>query len=337
MPTARRRLGAQAALILLVALSLSLGTHAQVSVPSADDPAPGQVLNVAVHPFSNENETLVEHKIPLMEVFTATWCPPCRPAHGATERLMAERSPSLGSGGGIEDPVRLGLLSYHPFPDVGGEDPFGIPEGHNRLAQKHNVFWFPSAYFDGILEDAPQTRTMSVDVGLEDILYNSYKGLIERAETTDPPFVLSVQSQQADEALTWDIEMSLTATRSIDMPLFVQGVLWEDHVHFPGSSEVDIHRMVVRAMSPTAEAPASLEAGETWSHSFTLTAPRAVDPERAGVTLIVEAPWGEERDERAGWFFAFALFVAGGTAVTAAWQVRSKEKKRNDRKTGNPP
>ncbi len=319
------------ALALLVVLVLPLPIAGQdLEVAPADSPAPGQVLNVAVHPFDTEGPTIVQDKVPLLEVFTATWCPPCQPSHNAVERLMDEHSPGLGVNNNASDaPVRLGLLSYHPFPDIGQEDPFGIPEGHNRLEQKHGVFWFPSAIVDGVLEDAPETRSNAVDVGMEDVFYNSYTDMIRSTQDNDPPFVLSVHSERVEEdPATWDVTVRVEATRPIENPLSMQGVLWEDHKQFAGSNGVERHRMIVRAMASEASSPERLAEGEVWEETLRLVAPAAVDAQQAGVSVIVEAPWGEERDERAVWFFGLALFVMGGTAVTAGWQIHAQNRRR---------
>lgn len=316
-------------LVLGLVLFIASPGMAQFPVPSVDEPAPGQVFNAAVHPFSMNGTTEVTHKVPLLEVFTATWCPPCNPSHGAIERLMAEQSPGLGQGNNSTDPVDLALLSYHPFPDVGGEDPFGIPEGHNRLTMKHNAFWFPSAYVDGVLEDAPQTRSMAVDVGMEETLYNSYRNLVSSARVNDPPFLLIVESERVERApATWEVTVRLEATRTIETPLLMQGVLWEDHVLYPGSNGVDRHRMVVRDMAPVAHQPGPLGPGDVWEETVRLVAPPALDPAKAGATVIIEAEWGTERDERAGLFFSFAVLVAGGSAVVAAWQMNTKKRSR---------
>lgn len=331
------RVAWSAAVWVALLLFSTVGAGQGFFIPSADTPDEGQVLNTAIHPFHRNETTVVEDKVPLLEMFTASWCPPCAPADRAIERLMAEKSPGLRAGAFANqshDEIQLALLSYHPFPDVGGEDPFGIPEGHNRLSEKHDVFWFPSAYVDGVLEDAPQTRETAVDVGLEETLYNSYRNLISSAEGNDPPFTLSVQTEQiSTEPPEWEVHVRVEATRGITTPLFMQGTLWEDHVHFPGSSGVENHRMVVRAMAPQALAPDGLAAGEIWEETLRLTAPPAVDPAKAGAAVIIEAQWGRERDERAGLFFGFALFVAIGSVATAAWQINTKSRRRQHGKT----
>ncbi len=338
-PRAKIRAAAWAVALCAGILFSSGAVGKNLFVPSADDPVEGQILNTAVHPFSRNNTTVVEEKIPILEMFTATWCPPCAPADRAIERLMAEKSPGLRAGGnGSDDAIDLALLSYHPFPDVGGEDPFGIPEGHNRLSEKHDVFWFPSAYVDGVLEDAPQTRDLAVDVGMEETLYNSYRNLISSAEGNDPPFILSIETEQIGfEPPEWGVHVRVEAKRAIETPLFMQGALWEDHVQFAGSNEIEDHRMVVRAMAPQAFAPDGLEAGEVWEETLHVTAPPAVDPDQAGVTVLIETQWGSERDDRAGFFFGFALFVAVGSVATAAWQINAKSRRRGEKKTRTAP
>lgn len=302
---------------------------------------PGQVMATATHPFADPAPRTTSERVPLLEVFTATWCPPCAPADRALERLLDEMSPGLSKGAAgndtnatDDDRIDLSVLAFHPFPDPEGEDPYGIPEGHARMRTKYDAFWFPTVWIDGHLEDGPTTRSVEVAAGMEEVHYQSYKGLIGQALEVPPVF--EVTTEWTHDARNLTVHVHLEALALAEGPFLVRGALWEDHLRFAGANGIEDHRMTVRSLTSTQVVPA-LAPGESTTLTWKLRVPAHMEFDASGATFFVETPIARDDAVTPAMVMAFAAGV-GGVAAVAVFALRTHERKeRRDRHRARAP
>lgn len=318
----------------------SPAASAQEATPFVS-PEPGQVLATAVHPFDDPEPRRTEDRVPLLEVFTATWCPPCAPADRALERIMDDMSPGLAKGPGENgstdgDRIDLALLAYHPFPDPEGLDPFGIPEGHARMRAKYDAFWFPTVLVDGHLEDGPTTRSIDVQAGIEEVHHQSYRGLIEQARAVPPVFTLETDWVQDGGNLT--VSVHVEAVAHAEGPFLVRGAFWEDHLHHRGQNGIEDHRMTVRAMTGTQVVP-RLAPGEETTLTWDLRIPANIAFDGSGITFFVETPMPDEETVTPAMIMTYAIGI-GVAAVLLVFGLRRYERqarRAKDRRRRSPP
>lgn len=324
-----------AALVLLGVLAVAgfgppLGSASSHEIHAAT--APGQVLATSVHPFATGATQTTNGSVPLLELFTATWCPPCAPADHAVDRLLREDSAARAAVNQSLAP-QLAVLAYHPVPDPGAEDPFGIPAGMTRMERKYEAFWFPSMYVNGVFEDAATTRSMDVDAAMEEATYNGYKKLIRQANAI--PYLFGLTTNLSFENGTMSVVARMSAHAHVDDPLYVQIAIWEDHLAFPGSNGVDEHRMVVRALLDRQYKPDGAQPGDEWLARWDVVLPKGINLDNAGVTVFVETAWEFTPKDQAGAMMSFALAssAAVGVAVFAATRKGRKPPTESSRGT----
>jgi thiol-disulfide isomerase/thioredoxin len=233
--------------LLLVAASGSLSAQPIPAQPERLPLAPGEVLNAALLMFSNPDVAQPEGRVVLAEDYTATWCPPCADADGALTRLLDERSPAFRAANVTEEPSRLALLQMHPWPDLGrvgnDADPFGVPEGSDRMQEKYGAFWFPTTVFDGVLRDEPDPGNVTTVAGGVEAKYATYRLALETRLAIPAAAEVSVTGDLAAVTVTIVPNARVGAR---DLVAYV--ALAEDHVPYAGSNGVADHRFTLRAL-----------------------------------------------------------------------------------------
>lgn len=326
--------------LLLLAIVLALGpalpSHAQED--TGDDLGlleRGRILQSAAVRLDADGPRTTVDKVPLLEMYTATWCAPCGPADRAVERLLDEQGGAVAEissdgngtdgngtdGNGMEaNPTaraELHVLAYHPWPDIAGDDPFGVPEGNDRMRTKYDATWFPTTVVDGVFVDRPQTRSTDVSEGMEGVFYRSYQRLAEDARAQPSPGTLEVESVLEGSNAT--IKVRFTPTTTVPGPLVLTGALWEDPIPYAAANGVDTLRMTVRTMLPKATDADGRTTDVPWTVTWSVPLPEGADPSTHGVTVFVETGWAAgPEDATLGTLLLFTGGIAVATATVAA-------------------
>lgn len=327
--------------LLLVVLFVALvvpwsPTTGQATV---HEPQRGEVLQSVMHKLLDTNRTVRADRVPLFEMWTATWCLPCAPADRAADRMLEVLDPGFSLGENATGEHRLNesssekrengvaFVAYHPL-GVGrsfGNDPFGFPEGAARIREKYGDVWFPSVWVDGIFEDTAESRANVAAEGLEEIHYETYRQIVSDAGKRPSPLVLDVRT--VVEETTVRVEVRATARERIEGPLVLTGVLWEDGLRHSGENGVDVHRMTAKAMFPRESHRWGLDLNEAIVTTWTTDLGLLKDPGRSGVTIFVEEDWRASTvDPLQGRIITF--FVAAGVVFLGFLVMARHERRR---------
>ncbi|MBW3581683.1 MAG: hypothetical protein KY455_01160 [Euryarchaeota archaeon] len=324
-------------IVLFVALLVPWSPAAGQTV--VHDPERGEVLQSVMHKLLDTNRTVRADRVPLFEMWTATWCLPCAPADRAADRMLEVLDPAFLLGPNATGTHRLNesssekrengvaFVAYHPL-GVGrsfGNDPFGFPEGAARIREKYGDVWFPSVWVDGIFQETAENRANVAAEGLEDIHYETYRKIVSDAGKRESPLVLDVRTVVENETVR--LEVRATARERIEGPLVLTGVLWEDGLRHAGENGIDIHRMTAKAMFPREAHRGGLATNEAIVAAWTTDIGLLKEPGRSGVTVFVEQDWRASTvDPLQGRIITF--FIATGIVFLAFLVMARYERRR---------
>ncbi len=336
---------------MVTMLVVNIGPATAADHGQADEPGTTRILQSISIPFADllDNETDAPStwsidapdKTAVLETYTAAWCPPCGPADRAIARLAAERGfwPSATHGPGKEptnetanqtssqaanqtssqatpEPPELTVLAYHPWPDVTGNDPFGIPEGNDRMQTRYDATWFPTTVVDGHHLDRPASRTNAVAFDAESIYHASYDQLVDAALAEPTTVSIHVEPTYDEATNSFTFATTVTTTEAISETLHLVGVIWQDGVHHIGGNGVNEHHMIVRDMLPATVHPNELTSVDLWRADLRWDADDAA-PSDHGITLFVEIP--PPATSRADGAHAFIL--GAGAVIVASTAI----------------
>lgn len=295
---------------ILVGMIPILMMNAAVAAPGdAPTDADLEIVATTSHPFSEPAPRVASERVPLIEMFTATWCSVCAEAERALERILEEEHAGPAPA----------TLAYHPVPD--GEDPFGFPEGHERMVEgKYGAVGFPTIWIDGKWEIEDSTGGSTVDVGIEEMYYQTISRTLRDAR--DDPAAYALKTDWSEEDGEIVVRLDLNVVEALAGPFDVRLALWEDHLRFGGSNGIDDHRMTARALYAAQNVP-FLFKGNNWTAEWAFSLPPGVDLEQSGFTVFVERrpvePASGGPDEIMGYAFGVAA-----TSAVAIFVLRRK-------------
>ena len=173
-----------------------------------------------------EAEEPTENKTVVMELFTETWCGPCKNADLATDELREDYS--------TDD---LLILEYHY--DQSG-DPFFTDETNYRFNQYYSFNSWPSAMFDGTREEVGSGSVKEVR--------DRYNEHIQAQLQEQSHFSITIldpsYSSNNGYVRAYIAERSDSERRN----LTVNTVIYRDRLQYDGGNGITDHRYVVREM-----------------------------------------------------------------------------------------
>lgn len=176
-------------------------------------------------------------------------------ARAAVRLALALLALVLAAGATEAAPVstRLSVVAYHPYPETvpadEGGDPFGFPavnasgRGVDWMAAYYGAYYYPTARFDGLLEEANRADFNSASY------LEAYRARVGTRLTEDTPVSLAVNGSVAAEKASVTITLSSLLDLSAER-LVLRVAVVEDDVVFPGKNGVDVHRFLARARFP---------------------------------------------------------------------------------------
>jgi len=173
---------------------------------------------------SAEESTPTVNSTVVLELFTETWCGPCKNSDLATDKLREDYSNE-----------ELVILEFHY--DQNG-DPFFTDETNYRFNQYYDFDSWPSAMFDGHLE--------KVGSGDIDEIYAEYKENVESRLQDKSHFFITITNTnyQKDSGYVSAYIAERTDSKRSNLTIFT--VIFRDKLHFDGGNGIIEHRYVVR-------------------------------------------------------------------------------------------
>lgn len=171
-------------------------------------------------------EEPTEDRTVVLELFTETWCGPCKNADLATDELRE---------GYTSD--ELLILEYHY--DQSG-DPFYTEETNARFNQYYSFNSWPSAMFNGNVEEVGSGEIKDVKERYDDHIQTGlsvkshfFISIIESTYSQNNGYVRAYIAERSDSELR---------------NLTVNTVIYRDQLEFDGGNGITDHRYVVREM-----------------------------------------------------------------------------------------
>ena len=159
-----------------------------------------------------------------MELFTATWCGPCYNADLAADEIRETYS---------NDEVIL--LEYHYEQS---DDPFFTPGTNYRFNQYYDFDSWPSAMFDGNIEE--------VGSGEVDDVYDRYEQHVESRLSEKSHFYIKMLEPTYDGKSGYIRSSISEQTESGRENITIFTVIFRDKLTFDGGNGITEHRYVVR-------------------------------------------------------------------------------------------
>jgi len=175
---------------------------------------------------SVRSEEPTEDRTVLLELFTETWCGPCKNADLATDELREDLTSD-----------EFLILEYH-FDQSG--DPFYTDETNARFNQYYSFNSWPSAMFNGNQEDVGSGEIKEVKDRYRDHIT---AGLSEKSH-----FSISIIEPTYASGKGYVRSYIAERTDSERVNLTVNTVIYRDQLEFDGGNGITDHRYVVREM-----------------------------------------------------------------------------------------
>lgn len=181
---------------------------------------------------------------PLMEVFTATWCVPCKFSDSALDEIAEEFK------------GKVSIVKYHVFDD--GLDTVQT----NERASNYNVIGVPHAFVDGTLS--------KLGANSKEKAYESYKSLIEERLRTESPLRIFMTGSEENRSV--ELKVYFEMLRPInETGLYARFVLYENKVNYSGKEYNFVVRSIAEGIFNSSRElemiTKSLEVNQSWKLS----------------------------------------------------------------------
>jgi len=200
----------------------------------------------------------------LAEVFTATWCTNCPVTDQAAEALSEEMGDSLT------------LLEYHPT--FGSPtDPFGTAQIDQRFSY-YGISAVPVFICDGVARVEGAVPNLSAD----------YRSAAAARLRKMSPVSIALSGGLGTGSVVYSLTVQSQAVQDLQ-GLRLLLVLVEDSVSYSAPNGIDLHRQVVRKLSPDHPGEAfSLSAGAQVARNGAITTEPGWVQERLGLAAVVQ-------------------------------------------------
>ena len=201
--------------LLVLALVLTMGISLFAGPYGTDD---------GTHAGAEETAP-TENRTVLMELFTETWCQPCKNVDLATDRLREHYTTD-----------ELAILELHY--DQSG-DPFFTHETNSRFNRFYSLNNWPTAMFDGQIKDKGGGKD-------EDEVYDRYAEQVDFRLQEKSHFFIKMVEERYSEDTGYVRSYIAERTDPGKRNLTIFTAIFRDKLHFDGGNGILEHRYVVR-------------------------------------------------------------------------------------------